>query len=257
MALANIGYMDIEELKSATGYPTEERMKKGPVAIAECIQEIPCNPCEGACKFGAISVGTPITTLPAVNFESCTGCAQCVARCPGLAIFIVDKSYSDTMGKVTFPHEYLPLPEKGQIIKAVDRSGHEICDCMVVKVLNPKGFDKTPVVTIEVPIEFVEHARGIVRHDQQKTLNDDMLVCRCEEVTVGEIKEAIRQGATDVTGVKRRTRAGMGLCQGRTCEKMVQAIIRQELGNDPESISSATPRTPVRPVSFGALGGGE
>ncbi len=87
--------------------------------------------------------------------------------------------------------------------------------------------------------------------------DDDMLVCRCEEITVGEIREAIRQGARDVTGIKRRTRAGMGLCQGRTCEKLVQAILRQELCNAPEEISAATPRPPVRPITFGALGRGE
>ena len=62
-------------------------------------------------------------------------------------------------------------------------------------------------------------------------INDDILVCRCEEVSVRDIKEAIRQGARDVTGIKRRTRAGMGLCQGRTCEKLVQQILRAELGN--------------------------
>ena len=59
-------------------------------------------------------------------------------------------------------------------------------------------------------------------------LTDDMIVCRCEEVTVGEIKEAIREGARDIVGVKRRTRAGMGLCQGRTCEKLVQQLLVQE-----------------------------
>lgn len=85
--------------------------------------------------------------------------------------------------------------------------------------------------------------------------DDDMLVCRCEEVTVGEIKEAIRQGARDVTGIKRRTRSGMGLCQGRTCEKLVQQIIRQELGNSPIEISAGTPRPPVRPITFGSLAG--
>ncbi|GAB1476201.1 hypothetical protein MASR2M70_10350 [Bacillota bacterium] len=90
----------------------------------------------------------------------------------------------------------------------------------------------------------------------EQCFDDDMLVCRCEEVTVGEIKEAIRLGARDVTGVKRRTRAGMGLCQGRTCEKLVQAILRQELGISAEEISTATPRPPVRPVTFGALIGG-
>lgn len=87
--------------------------------------------------------------------------------------------------------------------------------------------------------------------------DDDILVCRCEEITVGDIKKAIREGARDITGVKRRSRAGMGLCQGRTCEKLVQQILRQELGNSAEEISTSTPRPPVRPVTFGALGGGE
>lgn len=87
--------------------------------------------------------------------------------------------------------------------------------------------------------------------------DDDMLVCRCEEVTLGEIKEAIRQGARDITGVKRRVRAGMGLCQGRTCEKLVQQILCQELGITPKEAGSSTARPPVRPISFGELAEGE
>ena len=87
--------------------------------------------------------------------------------------------------------------------------------------------------------------------------DDNLLVCRCEEVTVGEIRQAIADGATDVNGVKRRTRAGMGLCQGRTCEKMVQAILRAELGETPLQIGRNTARPPVRPVTFGSLAGGE
>lgn len=84
---------------------------------------------------------------------------------------------------------------------------------------------------------------------------DDLIICRCEEITLGEIKQAIRDGARDVTGVKRRTRAGMGLCQGRTCEKLVQQIIKEELGKIVEEIGTLTSRPPVRPVTFGTLGG--
>ena len=88
-------------------------------------------------------------------------------------------------------------------------------------------------------------------------IDDDMFVCRCEEVTVAEIKQAIAQGATDVIGVKMRTRAGMGLCQGRTCEKMVQQILSQELNLAPDATGQSTIRPPVRPITFGALAGGE
>ncbi len=84
---------------------------------------------------------------------------------------------------------------------------------------------------------------------------DDLIICRCEEITLGEIKQAIRDGARDVTGVKRRTRAGMGLCQGRTCERLVQQIIKEELGKKAEEIRISTSRPPVRPVTFGTLGG--
>jgi len=84
-------------------------------------------------------------------------------------------------------------------------------------------------------------------------MDDDTIVCRCEEVTVGEIRKAIRQGALDVTGVKRRTRAGMGLCQGRTCEKIVTQILVQELRKPIDKLEPATARPPVQPITFGLL----
>lgn len=88
----------------------------------------------------------------------------------------------------------------------------------------------------------------------KKQQDDKMLVCRCEEVTLGEIRQAIKEGARDVTGVKRRTRAGMGLCQGRTCEKLIQRILNEELKEKPEQIGISTSRPPVRPITFGTLG---
>jgi Fe-S-cluster-containing hydrogenase component 2 len=163
MSLESKGYLTIFDLENAKMYPSEERFEKGPVAIVECIQEIPCNPCEKACKFGAITIGEPITNLPRVHEENCSGCGVCVAQCPGLAIFIVDKTYSDEEGTVSFPFEYFPLPEAGQEVTAVDRSGEKVCDGRVVKVLNPKSFDRTPVVTVAVPKKFVEDVRSIER----------------------------------------------------------------------------------------------
>ena len=53
----------------------------------------------------------------------------------------------------------------------------------------------------------------------------DIIICRCEEITKGEIIQAIRDGATTVDGIKRMTRAGKGLCQGRTCRPLVEAIL--------------------------------
>ena len=163
MALENMGFLTIEELKVQTKYPTEERFLKGPVAVIECTHEIPCNPCEGSCKLGAIRIGNPITNLPCLDAEKCMGCGVCVAQCPGLAIFIVDKTYSAAQGTVSFPYEYYPTPEKGQEIEAVDRTGKVVCKGTVVKIQNPKSFDRTPVVTIAVDLDKVEEVRSIKR----------------------------------------------------------------------------------------------
>lgn len=83
----------------------------------------------------------------------------------------------------------------------------------------------------------------------------DMIVCRCEEITLREVLAAIEMGAVDVTGVKRRTRAGMGTCQGKTCERLVSQILRQRTKAGPETIGFGTPRTPLRLVSMGVLAG--
>ena len=51
MALINTGYLEYEELESIQTLPSDERYAEGPVAIIECVQEIPCNPCEAACHL--------------------------------------------------------------------------------------------------------------------------------------------------------------------------------------------------------------
>ncbi len=80
--------------------------------------------------------------------------------------------------------------------------------------------------------------------------NDDVLICRCNEVSIKEIRAAIRNGARSVRDVKKRTRAGMGLCQGRTCGKTVARIIANELKIPIEKIGMDTQRIPVRPVKI-------
>lgn len=64
------------------------------------------------------------------------------------------------------------------------------------------------------------------------------MICRCESISEGEILDAIHRpvGATTVDGVKRRTRAGMGRCQGGFCSPKVVAILSRELGVPMEEI---------------------
>lgn len=80
------------------------------------------------------------------------------------------------------------------------------------------------------------------------------IICRCEEITEEEIKEAIREGYTTIEAIKKRTRAGMGLCQGRTCSTLIRDIIAEMTGVKKEDVLPDTVRPPIYPVELDVLG---
>ena len=82
----------------------------------------------------------------------------------------------------------------------------------------------------------------LMKHD------DERIICRCEEITLGQIRKAIQDGARDLDSVKRMTRAGAGLCQNKTCYNLVARIIHMETGIPLSQLEPFTSRPPVRPV---------
>ncbi len=80
----------------------------------------------------------------------------------------------------------------------------------------------------------------------------DTMICRCEELTRARIDPAIA-ASTDPGVVKGLTRAGMGLCQGRNCERTIAALIARRHGLELASLPPTNPRLPARPVSLGAI----
>jgi bacterioferritin-associated ferredoxin len=86
--------------------------------------------------------------------------------------------------------------------------------------------------------------------------DDDLVICRCEEITKGDIRAAIQNGMTTLNGIKRVTRAGMGLCQGQTCQRLVTQLLAAELGYSATEIEPTTARAPVRPLPLSAFATG-
>ena len=83
--------------------------------------------------------------------------------------------------------------------------------------------------------------------------DDDMIVCRCEEITKGEIRKAVHDGMFTLTEMRRYLRTGMGLCQGQTCTRLVKTIMARELGCRPDELGPSTGRAPVRPIEMKVL----
>ena len=142
-----------------TSIPTDERLGKKPVAVHECYQDIPCDPCVYSCPVKCISMES-LVAIPQIDHERCTGCGLCVAACPGIAIFLLERKGG--FGYVTLAYEFLPLPETGEIVEGLDRRGNVKCEARVEKVYSLPGIDKktrTTLVKIRVPQEQLMEVR--------------------------------------------------------------------------------------------------
>ena len=165
------GVLTRAELSRLGRLPGRKRLEKGPVVVIECVENIPCNPCVAACPRKAITMPGGLTGLPEVDYELCTGCTMCVARCPGLAIFVVNLNYSKTEAAVTIPYELLPWPAVGSRVAALDRSGRQVARARVLKVLDAKALDRCAVVTVAVPKRLWNEVRSIKVNSELRTTN--------------------------------------------------------------------------------------
>jgi D-hydroxyproline dehydrogenase subunit alpha len=125
--------------------------------------------------------------------------------------------------------------------------------------------------TGHLPSESAEKIRGTVHRKRQNQLrfgrlysdlftpppglvalaDDETVLCRCEEVTLGQVKEAVQLGATRLKEVKMATRCGMGNCQGRMCEHSVSAAMVEALSGelaDNERVGHYSIRPPLHPL---------
>ncbi|MDM0037992.1 FAD-dependent oxidoreductase [Variovorax sp. J22G21] len=83
---------------------------------------------------------------------------------------------------------------------------------------------------------------------------DDTVLCRCEEITFGSVREQIRVGRDTLAALKRNTRLGMGRCQGRYCAVTAARLVGEMTGRVPDAEQYFAPRPPAKPVPAGALG---
>ncbi|MFW9829552.1 MAG: FAD-dependent oxidoreductase [Candidatus Thorarchaeota archaeon] len=220
-----------------------------------CTQEIPCNPCTSVCEQQQIeTVEDLITQLPYFKGEKdCIGCGKCVAVCPGLAVVLIDYRKDKENPLVTFPFELTEKKlEKEQEVFVVSNE-KDLGKYKIHRTRILKEFPKTQLVTIKLPSEVAKKAVAIKLHQtkliesidlyQKPFTDDDTIVCRCERVSVGEIRKWIRSGVRDFNELKALTKVGMGSCGGKTCTPLIERIFREE-GISTEEIVPGT----IRPL---------
>ncbi|MEA3420073.1 MAG: FAD-dependent oxidoreductase [Acidobacteriota bacterium] len=267
-------YHTAEILESKPGKTLKEPIlpPEGDVfPVLHCTQEIPCNPCVSVCPMNLIHIDEEdIRRLPKFIGEKdgkhCIGCEKCVAICPGLAITLVDYRKDRKMPTVTIAYEFLKESiNEGDKIVVLDCEGEVLGKVEVIKVRAILRNDRTVLVKVKVPEKYARRVAGIRVQKPEVTwamaevkdrMSDDTIVCRCERVTAGEIRELIHKGYRDLNEIKTVTRAGMGACGGKTCSPLILRLFQEE-GVPLEKVTENVKRPLFMEVPLGAFAGVE
>ncbi|OQA87937.1 MAG: putative glutamate synthase (NADPH) small subunit [Bacteroidetes bacterium ADurb.Bin234] len=235
--------------------PSPERMQAKPFVQIDCLYGFACNPCAFACPHGAITKSST-STVPAIDFNKCIGCMECVYQCPGLAIF----GYNLAKAQLFLPIEY--KAEEGAEVFLVDNNGQKLGEGVIEKILIKKN--KTNVARVKATTlsgEDLIKARGFILKSNYpkpidfkpaKEVESETYVCHCEDVSIESLLQTIgKRSFISTDELKHITRLGMGPCRGKRCIPRAKQILR---GYSIEVTGDSTPRAPLsNQVTLGDL----
>lgn len=237
-------------------HPSPERMFAKPFVKIDCLYGFACNPCEFACPHGAITK-TSTSTVPALDYDKCVGCMDCVYQCPGLAIF----GYNLKKDWLFLPIEY--AAEEGEEVFLVNNNGEKLGEGVISKIL--KKANKTNIARVQstnLHGEALTEVRGFIVKESypepvefepfSNGLEEKKYICHCDDVTLDEVLETIgdRQFIS-IDEIKHTTRLGMGACRGKRCIKRLKTALA---GSGITIVGDATPRGPLsNQVGMGEL----
>jgi thioredoxin reductase/bacterioferritin-associated ferredoxin len=109
------------------------------------------------------------------------------------------------------------------------------------RISSETAFGQTLHTLCQTPAGFLED------------LPDDLIICRCEDVTLGEIRRQIANGFTTLDALKKSTQSGMGPCQGRTCGPILADVLSTLSPNQPRDLKPFSVRGPIKPIHLASL----
>ena len=231
--------------------------------VLHCAQEIPCNPCVTVCPKKSIKLsGDSIMSLPEFSGD-CIGCFKCLIICPGLAVTLVDarKDPENPLVWLAYENDRKKV-KKGDKAVITGEDAKDLCETKIEDIRDMKA-ENTLLVCVRLKKELAAKAASVRISERENfeswdgapgNEDDRTLVCRCERVTLGEIRKHIRNGVRDLNQLKALTRAGMGACGAKTCNSLILGIMKNE-GVKPEELTDFTKRPLFLETELGIFAG--
>ncbi|MBD9597310.1 FAD-dependent oxidoreductase [Ensifer sp. ENS05] len=167
----------------------------------------------------------------------------------------------DPEGHTTCEHVYVAGDAGGiEGAEAAEKSGRLAALAIAEILLGGDPLRRSAVVHLELKRKKTQTFRSFLDilyapPNPAQILSDGEIICRCEAVTAGTIRQTLRQGARGVNELKAYTRAGMGPCQGQTCGQLVSQIVADELGVSQNEAGVFRARPPLRALTVEQLAG--
>lgn len=244
-------YVDSQQrpvrLQDKPTMPSAERKAAKGFVIADCLYGFACNPCSFSCKQGAITKSSTSVT-PVIDYDKCIGCMECVAQCPGLAIF----GYRPDRSQLFLPLEF-NLPDGAKDVFLVDNNGAKVGEGEIERVIpKPNKTNIAVVKALRLESGSLTDVRGfILKENYPEPLKlvrcdadgSETYVCHCEDVSLKELLETLK-GRQSITAqeLKHVTRLGMGPCRGSRCLPRAKQVLR---AHGIEVTGDFTPRGPM------------
>lgn len=228
-----------------------------------CSEEIPCNPCATVCPTSSIRLRPlrgNLLDLPYFDGSKCTGCASCVAICPGLAVSLVRKTGPDT-AEVILPWEFSVDFPDGTLMELVDQEGAFVEKAPVI-ARRRSAKSNTWLLTFKTTLRGASRAAGI--RVQARRISEgepapdaacvegDAYVCRCERVTLGEIVAFIKENDIRDANQLKTLRVGMGACGAKTCSQLLDRAFTLA-GVNPAKVEPGTLRPLFMEIPMGEI----
>lgn len=166
-------------------------------------------------------------------------------------------------GRTSVPGVYLAGDGAGIMgADAAERAGERAA----LALIEDRGLpvDRARASALEAELAGIGAFRGALERafpvpaDWAANAPDDLVICRCEEITAGELRAAVRDsGAREMNRLKALTRIGMGRCQGRMCGLAGAEILAQALGTTPDAVGRLRGQPPIKPLPFSAQAGAQ